>query len=72
MCLKGGYSPNNLADSNLIRFGTSVVGKSGGNFDAVYSVTILGVGKEFASFTYYFDNFLFRPKPPLFFYFSNQ
>jgi len=26
--------------------------KSGGNFDAVYSVTMLGGGKEFASFAY--------------------
>ena len=70
--IEGGYSSNNLADSNLIRFGPSVVVKSGGNFDAVYSVTMLGGGKEFASFTYYFDNFPFRPKPPLFFYFLNQ
>jgi len=59
--LKGGYSSNKLADSNLIRFGPSVVGTSGGNFDAVYSVTMLGRGKEFASFAYYFDNFPFRP-----------
>ena len=60
--IEGGYSSNNLADSNLIRFGPSVVVvKPGGNFYAVYSVTMLGGGKEFASFTYYFDNFPFRP-----------
>ena len=38
-----------------------VGGMSGGYIDAVYSVTMLGGGKEFASFTYYFDNFPFRP-----------
>ena len=56
-----GYSSNNLADSNLIKFGPSVGGTSGGNIDAVYSVTMLGGVKEFAAFTYYFDNFPFRP-----------
>ena len=38
-----------------------VGGMSGGNIDAVYSVTMLGGVKEFAAFTYYFDNFPFRP-----------
>ena len=58
--IRGCFS-NNLADLNLIKFEPSVGGMSGGNIDAVYSVTMLGGVKEFAAFTYYFDNFPFRP-----------